>query len=458
MPAHLAPKPRYRRWLAAPVAAFLAAVMLATAVSVAAQKDRVFSAWSEAVTVTTLEAPEQGVIPAAPDPSLPAPEGVSAVAESHSAITVSWEPVDEADGYEVECSKHGAETVETAWTFTDLEPATEYVCRVRAFVETEPAGEWLDTPDADATPTPTSEPESTPTPPPIEDAEDPVVNAGGPTETPADDAEEPAPEPAEPSEADRDAAASSPDRDRIISNAGLFDPSNVPAQPEGTIRIQEAGAVIQNRHASFVSIEAPNVTLRNVRVTSGALYGVRNTEGHDGLVIEHSELDCTKAPGDTSACLISWGAHTLRNTVIRAHGADAVKTAGGATHVGNHIVVSKPSGSSHHTDGVQTRKGTGLTFVGNVIDAPAAQGGNAALIIQGADGPIRNVEIRGNYLSGGNYTVYTTQDIGGVTIVDNVFAPHMDDHVLGYRYGVIRNTASNATVRDNTFLDESPAP
>jgi len=389
-----------RKLSAVAIAIFL--ILSLALVASAEDGEREWSEWSETVTATTDPEPEPDPDPEDPDDPLGVPQNVRVEAASHEALDVEWDSVDEAHGYEAACNDNAVETTETSVTIDGLEADTEYDCRVRAYLD-------HDAPD--------------PEPDPDPDPEDPEG------------------------------------RDEIIDGAGLSDPGAVPDESEGTIRVEEAGAVIEDRHASFVVIDAPDVTLRNVKVESSALYGVRNTAAHDGLLIEDSELVCNSAPDVTSSCLISWGEHAVTNTYIEAFGADASKASRDAVYEGNHIVATKPDGSDHHTDGIQVRSGGNLSIVGNVIDAPAAEGGNAALIIQAKAGNIDGVEIRDNFLSGGNFTVYTTQtdpyQMTNAEVVNNVFAPHMDEHPLGYRFGPHRNTGG-ASVEGNTFIDGSP--
>lgn len=121
-------------------------VLLAGSAAVAQTDDRVWSDWSETSTAVTPSEPE-------PDPSLAAPRNVQADPVDHETVTVGWDAVEGADGYEVACDEHTVETVDTSYTFDGLTAETSYDCRVRAYAETVsepvsgdrgPAGRWPD--------------------------------------------------------------------------------------------------------------------------------------------------------------------------------------------------------------------------------------------------------------------------------------------------------------------------
>jgi hypothetical protein len=133
-----------RRHMMLPVVLMM--VVLVAAGASAQSDDRVWSEWSEPVTVTTDLEPEPE-----PGPSVEAPSNVQAVPVDHETVEVSWDAVSGADGYQVECGET-VETSATSVTVSGLTPDTEYDCRVRAYIdpdetpedETADDGTWSD--------------------------------------------------------------------------------------------------------------------------------------------------------------------------------------------------------------------------------------------------------------------------------------------------------------------------
>ena len=81
-----------------------------------------------------------------------------------------------------------------------------------------------------------------------------------------------------------------------------------------------------------------------------------------------------------------------------------------------------------HADGVQMRGGKHCVFKGNNFDMPSPgtpgfYGGdyksNSPFMLDAATGPTDNILIEGNWLNGGNYTVYSV-DTGGTGCPTNV--------------------------------------
>jgi len=84
-----------------------------------------------------------------------------------------------------------------------------------------------------------------------------------------------------------------------------------------------------------------------------------------------------------------------------------------------------------HNDGVQSYGGTNNKFRYNRIDLRDAQGKaynghqNAALFFQPSSGfPLSGVQIVGNWLSGGGYTLRLESPVTGAVVTDNQFGPY----------------------------------
>src|SRR5690606_5175736 len=96
-----------------------------------------------------------------------------------------------------------------------------------------------------------------------------------------------------------------------------------------------------------------------------------------------------------------------------------------------------------HADGIQYTKGTSHVARGNYFDmphpvsgnAPTGTRSNAAIFVRPAVNEIDNVLIEGNWMNGGNYTIYVRHNLPhhptptNVRILDNRFG-------RDYQYGL----------------------
>ncbi len=225
------------------------------------------------------------------------------------------------------------------------------------------------------------------------------------------------------------------------NNTGPYDESILETVPGMTITVD--GTVIEN--ASFtgmVTIQANNVTIRNFRVDGGgtAQYGIRPIQGFTGNLLEDGEVMNIYGPG------IYGGGFTARRLNVHDTGTDGFKCRSN-TLVESCWVHNLGLKAGAHADCNQTRKGSNITLRGNFLDLPANTGGgyksNSASINQAELGDISNLVIDGNWLNGGNYTIYFRADAKyGFSNSDC----HLTNNRFGrdFRYGVL-NVGGNVT-------------
>ncbi|MFT5198674.1 MAG: hypothetical protein ACI87O_001332 [Planctomycetota bacterium] len=216
-------------------------------------------------------------------------------------------------------------------------------------------------------------------------------------------------------------------------NTGPRDPAAL--RKVGSITVTKAGTVIENVHIEgTLIIRADDVTVRNFVVDGqGSRYGVRCNSGNKGIKLLDGEVYNVTSSG------VFGGGFTARRLNVHESGGDGFKTSSGSTveycwvhHLG--------TAEGAHADANQSRDGQNLIFRGNFFDIPIDIGApyksNACLIIQTGLGPIDNVLIEENWLTGGNFTVYITDKGAGhgpptnVRVLNNHFGRE-------YRYGVL---------------------
>ena len=222
----------------------------------------------------------------------------------------------------------------------------------------------------------------------------------------------------------RDPAPAPPGGESPNPTGGLPDASNtgVPAgtelTPSGSMTITTAGAVISARAITgSVTVDAPNVTIRNSRIVSNDFMAIRSNS--TGLVVEDSEiLDGPDTGQNNCHNGIGFGGFTVRRTEITGC-ENAVDVGENNVVMANNFVhdldTEGPSyvwGNSPHTDGIQGN-GSNVTISHNWIDPTTGDDANAAIF---APGGSNNYVIEDNYIDGRgtNYSIYAPREPGRV--------------------------------------------
>jgi hypothetical protein len=226
----------------------------------------------------------------------------------------------------------------------------------------------------------------------------------------------------------------------------------------GTIEVTGAGAVLSDLAvAGTVDVDASNVTLDNLQVTTGGNIWAVGLSHADGTLIEHCSIS---SPAASGALRLQAGIKDIygdtTGTVIKDdniwHAEGGIALSAGLIE-GNYIHDFAYQ-AGDHTDGIISNAGSaaGLTITGNTILNALTQTDDIALFQN--FGPQMNASITGNLLAGGGYSIYgggsslpgatTPADI---TITGNRFSPLY--YPTGGYYGTSAYTA--AGVNGNTW-------
>ncbi|MGV8978127.1 MAG: hypothetical protein ACOH17_08795 [Cellulomonas sp.] len=254
--------------------------------------------------------------------------------------------------------------------------------------------------------TPTPAPEVTEAPALVEPAT-PAVPAPHPRATstvPA--APAPAPAPAVPAKPVTTAGRPG------ASSTGV--PAGTTLTPSAGLQITTANQVIDGADITGqVTIEAPGVVIKNSRIHGDDVYGILVRSG--SVTITDTEIFGFEngIAGD------SWTA--LRVNVHSVYG-DGMKFGDDVTLQDSWIHDVTPSADAH-ADGGQMQSGVrNLVIKHNVIDMSSASSANSALFIAPDLGPSTSgpVTIDGNWLDGGNFTLYCVDGNNGQYFVKNI--------------------------------------
>ena len=216
---------------------------------------------------------------------------------------------------------------------------------------------------------------------------------------------------------------------------------------EGDLTIRRPGTVVEGLDVhGFITVEAPNVTIRDSVVRGGeATYnrGVITNYGHANLLVEDVEI--------VPAAETVWqdggkGSDFTLNRVHVTGNVDSVKVHGGGRVLVQNSLLEDTTyyaedpnqgGGTSHTDGVQVLDGTDITILNNTTR------GHRNLAVLGAanKGDTTDLVVDGNWLDGGHCTVKLEEFAGHrleATVTDNVFGPHRD--VAGCEINVTSGT------------------
>lgn len=172
-----------------------------------------------------------------------------------------------------------------------------------------------------------------------------------------------------------------------------------------------------------ISIEAPGVVVKNSRIHGGGPFGILVRSG--SVTISDSEISgfANGIAGD------NWTAYRAN---IHSTKDDGVKLGSNVLLQDSWIHDLTPESDSH-ADGAQMQSGvTNLVVRNNSIDLTDSTRSNSAIFLSPDQGPSTDgpVLIEGNWLDGGNYTLYCVDGsngqyrVGNISILDNRFGRH----------------------------------
>jgi hypothetical protein len=220
------------------------------------------------------------------------------------------------------------------------------------------------------------------------------------------------------------------------SACGFPDPTNTGVPPgtaltttSGVVRLSNPGQVYENKQVTgSIIVTAPNVTIRNVKLTNTNPYYAISVKNNDdwnnsqaNLTLDHVDIDLG---GGYQVKGIAFSGYTARNVLFH-NGADCAHFGENVT-IENSLCVLGPDADgdgqldserfcsgTEHFDGFQSDGGHNITLRHNTIRNPCDQ--TSAIILGTNTAPIDHVVIDNNLMSGGGYTVYCGTSTGVAT-------------------------------------------
>lgn len=269
---------------------------------------------------------------------------------------------------------------------------------------------------------PTTTPTTTPTPTPSRSPEPEPTTS--PEPEPPSESPEPEPDPNPEPEPEPDPPSGYPTED----TTGV--PAGTTLKTVEGMTVTQAGQVLEGLDIrGCLRIDADNVTVRNSRVQCAAGSGavIKIGSGTSGALIENVEIDGQGASSNGVAS----GGFTLRRVNIHST-SDGVR-AGSNTVIEHSYIHHLLRIGDSHSDAIQSVGGRNITIRYNNIQAynsTTRDPMNAAFIFAPDLSPLANVEVYGNLLNGGNYTIFGAKAENAV-VRDNAFGRN-------FRYGPVR--------------------
>lgn len=191
------------------------------------------------------------------------------------------------------------------------------------------------------------------------------------------------------------------------SVCGFPDASNT-GVPAGTILTPFSGSItagmtITGKTIGCLTINVPNVTIKNSRIAGQCFYGIRSNSS--GLVVQDSEISCNNSQGSGIA---GKGYSLIRDEITGCeNGAVLDRDA----QIMDSFVHDMFLGQGGHTDSVQVYGGAANILIQHNTLLNEDDGGTSAIIADVTDGA--NITITSNLLAGGAYSLYCPKNNNG---------------------------------------------
>jgi hypothetical protein len=224
------------------------------------------------------------------------------------------------------------------------------------------------------------------------------------------------------------------------TNTGV--PAGVTLTASGDLVITKAGTVISGLDIhGTVYIDAPNVTLIDCKVTSASFSVVQIAQGVTGAVVQNCEINGVGTGNSGSNGINGQGTFTGNNIYNVENGINVT----GASVIQNNYIHGLQASGSPHYDGIQIDGGvSNVTISHNTVINQWGQ--TSAVMIDNYFGPISNISVDNNLLSGGGYTVYTDAQFTGGSISGVSFT---NNHIGAGQYGTTDFNKASPTFTGN---------
>jgi hypothetical protein len=179
----------------------------------------------------------------------------------------------------------------------------------------------------------------------------------------------------------------------------------------GTYYVTQDNAVISNMeiHGQIV-IQAKNVTMTNVKLVADTWHALWVQDGFTGFTLQDSEID---GSGSSQNGILGQGTF-LRNNI---HGVENGINVTGPSTIRDNYIYGLQGGPDAHFDGIEINGGHNIDIIHNTVINSHEQ--TAAVMLNNQFGGLSNINVDGNHLVGGGYTIYLDGTKGGGAVNAN---------------------------------------
>ncbi|WP_428425405.1 calcium-binding protein [Pararhizobium sp.] len=215
----------------------------------------------------------------------------------------------------------------------------------------------------------------------------------------------------------------------------------------GTYYVTQDNAVISNMeiHGQIV-IQAKNVTMSNVKLVANTWHALWVQDGSTGFTLKDSEID---GGGSSQNGVLGQGTF-LRNNI---HGVENGIAVTGPSVIRDNYIYGLQGGPDAHFDGIEINGGHDIDIIHNTVINSHDQA--AAVMMNNEFGGLANINVDGNRLVGGGYTVYLDGRKGGGAVDDASIKITNNQIGDGY-YGNFAFYDDKPVVSGNTDLNTLP--
>jgi len=182
----------------------------------------------------------------------------------------------------------------------------------------------------------------------------------------------------------------------------------------GDVTISTANAIFENKDVrGCITVAAPGVTIRNVRIAAPCIFGILNNAGSGSrLLVQDTDISC----GGEFTGISSSNFTAIR---VNIHDCENGLSIGSNVTLQDSYIHDLVNIGDNHADGIQMTAGsTGVVIQHNRIYASSG----TSAIISPSQSTLGTI-IRDNLFAGGAYTLYCRQaGPGGQQVINNHFS------------------------------------
>lgn len=242
----------------------------------------------------------------------------------------------------------------------------------------------------------------------------------------------------------------------IAANTGI--PAGTVLSASGNINVTTAGQVVSAKNITGgITVSANNVTIENSRITQSGYWAIRVMDGVTGTRVIHNEIT---SPNGAYTGILATDAFICGNYLTKF---ENTITAGGNTIIQANFIEKLLSDSpTAHYDGIEVYSGSNTKIWGNNIMLTDASGNwrneTGAINITATWSNMNAIDVKGNWLGGGSYTVYVDEqgyNVTNATFTNNTWYGTSPAGRATYGPALIRDNASVTAWIGNTWENGS---